>query len=97
MQEMPFSLTYGSETVVLAEFLTPNPRMATYVTEANDEDRWIDLGLLEEKRDTSAARFALYKNILATYYNVRVKHLDLPPGDLVLRNNLINRVEPQEN
>ncbi|XP_027108821.1 uncharacterized protein [Coffea arabica] len=96
-QETPFSLTYGSEAVVPAEFITPNPRMAAYAAEINEEERRVDLDLdlAEEKRDMTAAKIALYKNILVGYYNTRVRHLRFNPGDLVLRKNSVSRAEPQ--
>nr|XP_027082689.1 uncharacterized protein LOC113705025 [Coffea arabica] len=93
-QETPFSLTYGSEAVVPAEFITPSPRMAAYAAEVNEEERRVDLDLAEEKRDVTAAKVATYKNILASYYNARVKHLRFSPGDLVLRKNSVSRAEP---
>nr|XP_027100411.1 uncharacterized protein K02A2.6-like [Coffea arabica] len=94
-QETPFSLTYGSETVVPTEFITPNPRMAAYAAEVHEEERRVDLDLAEEKRDMAAAKVALYKNILVGYYNARVKHLRFSPGDLVLWKNSVSRAEPQ--
>ncbi|XP_027155087.1 uncharacterized protein LOC113755239 [Coffea eugenioides] len=94
-QETPFSLTYGSETVVPAEFITPNPRMPAYAAEVNEEERRVDLDLVEEKRDMAAGKVALYKNILTGNFNARVKHLRFSPGDLVLRKNSVSRAEPQ--
>ncbi|XP_027173140.1 uncharacterized protein LOC113772850 [Coffea eugenioides] len=64
-QETPFSLTYGSEAVVPAEFITPSLRMAAYAAEVNEKERRVDLNLAEEKRDMAAAKVAIYKNILA--------------------------------
>ncbi|XP_027178134.1 uncharacterized protein LOC113777298 [Coffea eugenioides] len=93
-QETPFFLTYGSEAVVPTKFITPSPRMAAFTAEVNDEKRKIDLDLTEELRDASAARIALYKNILANYYNTRVRHLQFRPRDLVLRKNSVSRSEP---
>ncbi|XP_027158648.1 uncharacterized protein LOC113760293 [Coffea eugenioides] len=58
-QETPLSLTYGSEAVVPTEFITPNPRMAAYATEVNEEERRVDFDLAEEKPDMAAAKVAL--------------------------------------
>nr|XP_027093651.1 uncharacterized protein LOC113714052 [Coffea arabica] len=44
----PFSLTYGAEAVIPAEILTPSPRLAAYAAEVNDEERQLDLDLIEE-------------------------------------------------
>nr|XP_027118429.1 uncharacterized protein K02A2.6-like [Coffea arabica] len=94
-QEIPFSLTYGSEAVVPTEFITPSPRMAAYIAEVNEKERQVDLDLAEEKRDMVAAKVALYKNIQTGYYNARVRHLRFNPKDLVFRKNSISRAEPQ--
>ncbi|XP_027156819.1 uncharacterized protein LOC113757958 [Coffea eugenioides] len=94
-QETPFSLTYGAEAVIPAEILTPSPRLAAYAAEVNDEERQLDLDLVDERRDLASARIASYKNTLAHYYNARVRHRRFQPGDLVLRKNSVSRAEPQ--
>nr|XP_027088752.1 uncharacterized protein K02A2.6-like [Coffea arabica] len=94
-QETPFSLTYGSKAVVPAEFITPSPRMAAFAAEVNEEEMRVDLDLIEEKWNIVAAKVALYKNILTSYYNARVRHPRFSPEDLVLRKNSVSRVEPQ--
>ncbi|XP_071909636.1 uncharacterized protein [Coffea arabica] len=94
-QETPFSLTYGAEAVIPAEILTPNPRLAVYAAEVNDEERLLDLDLVEERRELASARIASYKNTLAHYYNARVRHRRFRPGDLVLKKNSVSRAEPQ--
>ncbi|XP_071906225.1 uncharacterized protein [Coffea arabica] len=94
-QETPFYLTYGSEAVVPTEFITPNPRMAAFAAQLNEEERRVDLNFAEEKRDVAATKVALYKNILTSYYNARGKHLQFNSGDLVLRKNSVSRTESQ--
>nr|XP_027063099.1 uncharacterized protein LOC113689535 [Coffea arabica] len=94
-QETPFSLTYGSEAVVPIEFITLSPRMAAFAAEINEEERKVDLDLVEKKRDTAAAKVALYKKILTSYYNARVKNLQFNPGDLILWKNSVSRTETQ--
>ena len=83
-QETPFSLTYGSEVVVPAEFITPNQRITAFEAEINEEERRVDLDSIEKKRDTATVRVTLYKNILTSYYNARVRHLRFSLTDLVL-------------
>ena len=79
MQETPFSLTYRSETIIPVEILIPNPRMTAYAAEANEEERRMNIDLIEKKKDVAATRIVLYPNILASYYNVGVKHLPFNP------------------
>ncbi|XP_027156081.1 uncharacterized protein LOC113756723 [Coffea eugenioides] len=94
-RETPFSLTYGAEAVFPAAILTPSPRLAAYAAEVNNEERQLDLDLVEERRNLASARIASYKNTLAHYYNARVRHRRFQPGDLVLRKNSVSRAEPQ--
>ncbi|XP_027178053.1 uncharacterized protein LOC113777216 [Coffea eugenioides] len=91
----PFSLTYGIEAVIPVEILTPSPRLAAYAAEVNEEERLLDLNLVDERRDIASARIASYKNTLTHYYNARVKHRRFQPSDLVLRKNSVSRTEPQ--
>ena len=69
--------------------------MTAFAVEANEEERMMNLNLLAEKKDVATVQVALYKNILARYYNVRIKHLCFNPGDLVLRKNSVSQSEPQ--
>nr|XP_027067493.1 uncharacterized protein LOC113693115 [Coffea arabica] len=94
-QETPFSLTYGAEAVIPAEILIPNPRLAAYAAEVNNEERQLDLDLVDEQRDLASARIASYKSTLAHYYNARVRHRRFQSGNLVLRKNSVSRAEPQ--
>ncbi|XP_071933220.1 uncharacterized protein [Coffea arabica] len=94
-QETSFSLTYGTEAVIPVEILTPSPRLTAYVVEVNEEERQLDLDLVDEKRDIASTRVAAYKNTLAQYYNAHVKHRRFQSGDMILRKNSVNRAEPQ--
>ena len=69
--------------------------MAAFAAEVNEEERRVDLDLAEEKRDIAVVKVALYKNILSSYYNARVRHLRFSSGDLVVHKNLVSRAEPQ--
>ncbi|XP_022027868.1 uncharacterized protein LOC110929071 [Helianthus annuus] len=84
--ETPFSLTYGTEAVIPAEIGSPTARMRLR-EEENEEDLRVNLNLLEERREIAAVREARYKKQLESYYNARMRKLNLVPGDLVLRAN----------
>nr|GEW72240.1 hypothetical protein [Tanacetum cinerariifolium] len=49
--DTPFSLTYGTEAVIPAEIGMPTYRTATVDVIHNDEELWLNLDLLEERRD----------------------------------------------
>ncbi|KAJ0623035.1 putative nucleotidyltransferase, Ribonuclease H [Helianthus annuus] len=84
--ETPFSLTYGTEAVIPAEIGSPTARMKLR-DEQNEQDLRMNINLLEERREIAAVKEAQYKKLLESYYNARMKKLNLIPGDLVLRAN----------
>ncbi|XP_021985131.1 uncharacterized protein LOC110881062 [Helianthus annuus] len=55
--EIPFSLTYGTEAVILAEIGSPTARMKLREAE-NEQDLRMNLNLLEERREVAAVREA---------------------------------------
>ncbi|GKF53584.1 reverse transcriptase domain-containing protein [Tanacetum coccineum] len=85
--DTPFSLTYGTEAVIPAEI-----RMLTYRTTAvdvvqNDEELWLNLVLLEERRERAAIHEAKAKLQMTKYYNARVRGVTFRHGDFVYRSN----------
>ncbi|GKB13353.1 reverse transcriptase domain-containing protein [Tanacetum coccineum] len=85
--EIPFSLTYGTEAVILVEIGMPTLRTAEVDMIKNDEALEINLDLLEEKREHAAIQEAKSKAKMEKYNNARVRIISFRPGDLVYRNN----------
>ncbi|GJT30904.1 hypothetical protein Tco_0911179 [Tanacetum coccineum] len=85
--DTPFSLTYGTEAVILAEIGMPTLRTAEIDMVQNDEALEINLDLLEERREQAAIREARSKAKMEKYYNSKVRNTSFKPGDLVYRNN----------
>ncbi|KAJ0469945.1 putative nucleotidyltransferase, Ribonuclease H [Helianthus annuus] len=77
--ETPFSLTYWTEAVIPAEIGSPTARMKLREAE-NEQDLWMNLNLLEERREVATVREAKYKKQLESYYNAKMKKLSLVPG-----------------
>ncbi|GJV17204.1 hypothetical protein Tco_1362527 [Tanacetum coccineum] len=67
--ETPFSLTYGTEAVILVEIGMPTMRTAEVDMIKNDEALEINLDLLEEKREQAAIQEAKSKAKMEKYYN----------------------------
>ncbi|GJW31538.1 reverse transcriptase domain-containing protein [Tanacetum coccineum] len=88
-----FSLTYGTEVVILAEIRMPTFRTAEVNVAENDEALEINLELLEEKREQAAIREAKSKREMEKYYNTKVRIASFKPGDLVYRITEASRVE----
>ena len=59
--DTPFSLVYGTEAVIPAEIGMPTIRTAEINVATNDDERRIDLDLLEERRERAAIREAKAK------------------------------------
>ncbi|GJW80834.1 hypothetical protein Tco_0144809 [Tanacetum coccineum] len=93
--EIPFSLTYESEAVIPAEVGMPTYRTLLFNKAQNEEEMWLNLDLIQERRETTAVREAKYKNKVEQYYNKRVKHMSFNVGDFVYRRNAASRVENQ--
>ena len=60
--------------------------------DSNNEQRQGDL----DRRDRELLRLACYQQVLARYYNKKVKHRNFHKGDLVLRKVLQNTKEWKE-
>ncbi|GJT74400.1 reverse transcriptase domain-containing protein [Tanacetum coccineum] len=91
--ETPFSLTYGTEAVILAEIGMPTLRTTEVDLVQNNKALEINLDLLEEKREQAAIREAKSKAKMQKYYNSKVRGESFKPGDLVYRNNDASRAE----
>ncbi|GJY42710.1 reverse transcriptase domain-containing protein [Tanacetum coccineum] len=71
-EDTSFSLTYGTEAVILAEISMPTLRIVEVDPAQNNEALEINLDLLEEHREQSATRKAKSKAKMEMYYNFKV-------------------------
>ncbi|GJX44166.1 reverse transcriptase domain-containing protein [Tanacetum coccineum] len=88
-----FSLTYGTEAVILAEIGMPTLRTAKIDMAQNDEALEINLDLLEERKEQGAIREARSKAKMEKYYNSKVRNTSFKLGDLVYWNNDASHVK----
>ena len=70
--ETPFSLVYGTEAMIPAEFEVTSQRRATFDPEENAQLLAHNLDLLEEARETARLRLMMYQQRVARFYNRRV-------------------------
>ncbi|GJR64297.1 hypothetical protein Tco_0010362 [Tanacetum coccineum] len=63
-------------------FVPRGPKIAT-----NDDERRIDLDILEERREQAAIREEKAKSQMKGYYDARVRRVSFRPGDFVYRAN----------
>nr|GEX53147.1 reverse transcriptase domain-containing protein [Tanacetum cinerariifolium] len=85
--DTPFSLTYGTEAVILAEIGMPTYSTAAVDVVHNDEELQLNLDLLEERRERAAICEAKAKLKVTKYYNARVRGFTFRPDDFVYRSN----------
>ncbi|GJY65920.1 reverse transcriptase domain-containing protein [Tanacetum coccineum] len=83
----PFSLTYGTESVIPAKIGMPTLRTMEVDPTKNDEALEVNLDLIEEKREQAGIQEAKSKTKMEKYYNSRVRGTSFRPGDMVYRNN----------
>ena len=78
-------MVYGAEAVLPSDIRHDSPRVAAYVEADNETARQDALDALDEERDLTAARSAIYQQDLRRYHSRRVKTRTFQEGDLVLR------------
>ena len=83
--ETPFKLAYGSEAVIPAEVHVANHRVMKYHDEENEEQRRLNLDLIDEVRMDAEQRTTRYKSLMARQYDAMVKPRCFNIGDLVLK------------
>ena len=83
--ETPFRLTFGTETVILVEVGLTRYRVKTYEDQKNQQELNSNLNLIDEVRGEVIKRMAKHKEVMARYYNRKVKVRRFNIGDLVHR------------
>jgi transposase InsO family protein len=91
--DTPFSLVYGTEAVIPAEIWMPTIRTAEVNITTNDEERRVDLNLLEERRERTAICEAKAKSKMKGYYDAKVRSTSFRRGDFVYRANDASHAE----
>ncbi|GJX10108.1 reverse transcriptase domain-containing protein [Tanacetum coccineum] len=80
--DTPFSLVYGTEAVIPAEIGMPTIRTAEVNIATNDDERRIDLDILEERREQAAIREEKAKLKMKGYYDAKVRGVSFRPRRL---------------
>nr|GEV84394.1 reverse transcriptase domain-containing protein [Tanacetum cinerariifolium] len=78
-RDTPFFLVYGTEAVIPAEIGMPTIRTAEVNVATNDDERRIDLDLLEERRERAAICVAKAKSKMKRYYDAKVRGVSFRP------------------
>nr|GEV87692.1 hypothetical protein [Tanacetum cinerariifolium] len=92
-EDTPFSLTYETEAVILAEIGMPTLRTAKVDLVQNNEALEINLDLLEDRKEEAVIHEAKSKAKIEKYYNSKVLNTSFKLGDIVYYNNDASRVK----
>jgi len=83
--ETPFNLVYGSDAMILVEIHESSPRFLSFVTEESNEERRVNLDLLDEAREEARIKAEVVKRRLEHQYSSKVKPRQFQVADLVMR------------
>jgi len=97
--ETPFSLVYGSDAMIPIEIHESSPRFLSFVAEESNEEKKVNLDLLDEAREEARIKAEVVKRRVEHQYNSKVKPRQLQVGDLVMRKahpyELENKLSPK--
>jgi len=71
--ETPFSLVYGSDAMIAVEIHESSPRFLGFVAEESNEERRVNLDLIDEAREEAKIKVEAVKRIVERQYNSKVK------------------------
>ena len=97
--ETPFSLVYGLDDMIPVEIHESSPRFLSFVVEESNEERRVNLDLLDEAREKARIKAEAVKRRIEQQYNSKVKLRQFRVGDLVMRKahpyELQNKLSPK--
>jgi len=83
--ETPFSLVYGCDAMIPVEIQESSPRFQNFVAEDSNEERRMNLDLLDEVREEARVKAEAVKRRVDRKYNSKIKPRHFRDGDLVMR------------
>nr|GFC49922.1 reverse transcriptase domain-containing protein [Tanacetum cinerariifolium] len=95
-EDTPFSLIYGTEAVIPAEIGMTTIRTVEVNVATNDDERRLDLDLLEERRERAGICEAKAKSKIKGYYDAKVRGVSFRPGNFVYHANGASHAEDAE-
>jgi len=83
--ETPFSLVYGSDAVIPVEIRESSPCFQSFVAEESNEERRVNLDLLNEVREEARIKAEAVKRRVEHKHNSKLKPRQFQVTDLVMR------------
>jgi len=97
--ETPFSLVYGSDAMIPIEIQESSPRFQSFVVEESNEERRVNLDLLDEVREEARIKAEAVKRRVEHKHSSRLKPQQFQVVDLVMRKahpyQLENKLSPK--
>ena len=97
--ETPFSLVYGTDAMIPVEIQESSPRFLNFVAEESNEERKVNLDLLDEVREEARVSAEAVKRRVERRHNSKVRPRRFQEGDLVMRkahqNDMQNKLSPK--
>ncbi|XP_070007806.1 uncharacterized protein [Nicotiana sylvestris] len=78
-------MVYGAEALIPVEIGEPRIRYVQATEESNDEEMWVNLDLLEGRREAALIRMPTQKQVIERYYNRKARLRFFKFGDFVLK------------
>jgi len=84
-KETPFSLVYGSDAMIPVEIQENSPRFQNFVVEESNEERKVNLDLLDEVREEAKIKAEALKRTVEYKNNSKLRPRQFQVADLVMR------------
>ena len=98
-RETPFSLVYGSDAMISVEIQESSPRFQSFVAEESNEQRNVNLDLLDEVREEARIKAEVVKRRVEHKHSSKIKPRQFQIADLVMRKahpyQLENKLSPK--
>jgi len=83
--ETSFSLVYGCDAMIPVETQESSPKFQNFVAEDSNEERRMNLDLLDEIREEARVKAKAVKRRVERKYNSKIRSRHFRDGDLVMR------------
>jgi len=98
-RETPFSLVYGSDAMIPVEIQESSPRFQNFVAEESNEERKVNLDLLDEVREEARIKVETLKRRVEYKHNSKLKPRQFQVTNLMMRKTypyqLENKLSPK--
>ena len=98
-KETPSSLVYGSDAMIPVEIQENSPHFQNFVAEESNEERKVNLDLLDEVREEARIKAEALKRRVEYKYNSKLRPRQFQVADLVMRKahpyQLENKLSPK--